>query len=118
MWHVPLFPPRLEPFLPVSAARVRSPPLLLLLLRLRLFVSLFWSQEMEIAVLGLGNAGKSSFVHVINVRGRDATRQRCWACGGSEKIAEGMLPLDIARCSEAIALASELTACEDVPSPS
>ncbi len=30
--------------------------------------SLFWSQEMEIAVLGLGNAGKSSFVHVINVR--------------------------------------------------
>lgn len=28
---------------------------------------LFWSQEMEIAVLGLGNAGKSSFVHVINV---------------------------------------------------
>lgn len=30
-------------------------------------LSLFWSQEMEIAVLGLGNAGKSSFVHVINV---------------------------------------------------
>lgn len=35
--------------------------------------SLFWSQEMEIAVLGLGNAGKSSFVHVINVR-RERTR--------------------------------------------
>lgn len=30
------------------------------------FQSLFWSQEMEIAVLGFGNAGKSSFVHVIN----------------------------------------------------
>jgi len=28
--------------------------------------SLFWSQEMEIAVLGLQNAGKSSFVQVIN----------------------------------------------------
>jgi len=28
--------------------------------------SLFWQQEMEIAVLGLSNAGKSSFVQVIN----------------------------------------------------
>jgi len=28
--------------------------------------SLFWSQEMEIAILGLQNAGKSSFVNVIN----------------------------------------------------
>jgi len=28
--------------------------------------SLFWAQEMEIAVLGLQNAGKSSFVEVIN----------------------------------------------------
>jgi len=28
--------------------------------------SLFWQQEMEIAVLGLQNAGKSSFVQVIN----------------------------------------------------
>jgi len=27
---------------------------------------LFWSQEMEIAILGLQNAGKSSFVSVIN----------------------------------------------------
>lgn len=29
---------------------------------------------MEIAVLGLGNAGKSSFVHVINVSGKQATQ--------------------------------------------
>jgi len=28
--------------------------------------SLFWQQEMEIAILGLQNAGKSSFVQVIN----------------------------------------------------
>ena len=28
--------------------------------------SLFWNQEMEIAVLGLQGAGKSSFVEVIN----------------------------------------------------
>lgn len=28
--------------------------------------SLFWQQEMEIAILGLQNAGKSSFVNVIN----------------------------------------------------
>jgi len=28
--------------------------------------SMFWSQEMEIAILGLQNAGKSSFVNVIN----------------------------------------------------
>lgn len=31
--------------------------------------NLFWQQEMEIAILGLQNAGKSSFVHVINVSG-------------------------------------------------
>jgi len=30
------------------------------------FQSLFWAQEMEIAILGLQNAGKSSFVNVIN----------------------------------------------------
>jgi ADP-ribosylation factor-like protein 8 len=27
---------------------------------------LFWSQEMEIAILGLSAAGKSSFVHVVD----------------------------------------------------
>jgi len=30
------------------------------------FRSLFWDQEMEIVIIGLQNAGKSSFVHVIN----------------------------------------------------
>lgn len=30
------------------------------------FQGLFWAQEMEIAILGLQNAGKSSFVNVIN----------------------------------------------------
>jgi hypothetical protein len=29
--------------------------------------SLFWEQEMEIALLGLQNAGKSSYCHVLNV---------------------------------------------------
>ena len=30
--------------------------------------SLFWSQEMEIAIVGIQNAGKSTYVQVLDVR--------------------------------------------------
>ncbi len=32
--------------------------------------NLFWKQEMELAIVGLQNAGKSTFVQVITVRGK------------------------------------------------
>jgi len=63
---------------------------------------IFWAQEMEIAVLGLQGAGKSTFVHVINTGSfsdglmptvgfnmhkvqRGAVTIKVWDMGGQEK---------------------------------
>jgi hypothetical protein len=37
--------------------------------------NLFWKQEMELAIVGLQNAGKSTFVQVITVRGQRSIRE-------------------------------------------
>ena len=38
------------------------------------FKSLFWKEEMELTLVGLQNAGKTTFVNVIAVRGEHG----CW----------------------------------------
>jgi len=47
-------------FQPLTMAREYS------IISARFLQGMFWAQEMEIAILGLQNAGKSSFVNVIN----------------------------------------------------
>lgn len=62
---------------PVPGRRCRRPAAAMLALLSRLldwFRSLFWKEEMELTLVGLQYSGKTTFVNVIAVSGRNGER--------------------------------------------